>query len=193
MAMRTMDDLPDFKGIRKSELTLNLIDENNRNDVVEFFKLIPDTHTIVREFYNSYIPRFNGDNRRTKWGFWIQHDDQPAGLCLLGINSWKHRRGYTGTDILPHMRGRGISPATKPLLFFLGFHQLGLNRIETGCFVSNISSQRAIEKTEGFQFEGILRAYALNSEGIYEDERRYAILRQDWERFYDISDIEILS
>ena len=188
-----MPELPFFSGLAVSDIELHLIEDWNQEEVKGFFDGFPDAGTMHAEIEKSYLPRFDSEERRTKWGFWIRSGDEIAGLCLLGISSWDNLRGYTGTDILSHMRGRGIAPATKPLLFFLGFHQLGLNRIETGCFVSNISSKRAIEKTEGFQYEGTLREYALNSEGISEDERRYAILRRDWERLYDVSGIEVLS
>jgi hypothetical protein len=41
-------------------------------------------------------------------------------------------------------------------------------------------------------FEGTLRQYARNAQGEFEDERRYAILRQDWLRSYDRSTIEVV-
>jgi RimJ/RimL family protein N-acetyltransferase len=77
------------------------------------------------------------------------------------------------------MRGRGVAPASKPLLLRLGFGALGLNRIETGCFVSNLASRRSIEKTPGFRLEGTLRQYGRNARGEFEDELRYAILRRN--------------
>jgi RimJ/RimL family protein N-acetyltransferase len=69
---------------------------------------------------------------------------------------------------------------------------LGLHRIETGCNVSNLASRRSIEKTPGFQLEGILRGYALDENGAFEDEYRYAILRSDWEKLYDKNLVEVI-
>ena len=111
----------------------------------------------------------------------------------MGVSSFKHKRGYTGADTLPEMRGKSVAPGSKPHLFYLGFEILGLNRIETGCFVSNTASQRSIEKTLGFQFEGTLREYALNVQSEFEGERRYAILRKDWQKLYDKNLIEIVA
>jgi ribosomal-protein-serine acetyltransferase len=102
-------------------------------------------------------------------------------------------RGYTGADTPESMRGRGIAPRSKAHLLYVGFQMLGLNRIETGCFVSNTASQRSIEKTPGFVFEGILRAYGRNAQGVFEDERRYAILRSDWQRLYNPVDVTVTS
>ena len=89
-------------------------------------------------------------------------DGELAGLSLLGIDDWKQSRGYTGADTLAHMRGKGVAPRSKPHLFYLAFEILGLNRLETGCFVSNLASKKSIEKTAGFQFEGIKRESGLN-------------------------------
>jgi len=126
-------------------------------------------------------------------GFYATLDGVLAGMSLLGIDSWRNRRGYTGADTLTHMRGRGLAPGSKPHLFYLGFHMLGLNRIETGCFVSNLSSKRSIEKTPGFVHEGIFRKSSLNDDDVFEDEHRYGILRTDWEHLYDPTQIEVIS
>jgi ribosomal-protein-serine acetyltransferase len=85
-----------------------------------------------------------------------------------------------------------VAPASKPLLFRLGFGELGLNRIETGCFVSNQASKRSIEKTAGFRLEGTLREYGRNARGGFEDELRCAILRRDWLELYDPREVEVL-
>jgi len=80
---------------------------------------------------------------------------------------------------------------SAPLLY-LAFEILGLNRIETGCLVSNLASKRSIEKTAGFQLEGVLREYGLNYRGEFEDEYRYAILRRDWLKLYDKARVEVI-
>jgi RimJ/RimL family protein N-acetyltransferase len=90
------------------------------------------------------------------------------------------------------MRGRGITPRSKPHLFYLAFELLGLNRVATGCLVSNLSSKRSIEKTAGFQFEGISRESGVNEQGEFEDERIYAILKRDWLKLYDATQIQVI-
>jgi RimJ/RimL family protein N-acetyltransferase len=118
--------------------------------------------------------------------------NELAGLTLLGIDDWQSRKGYTGADLLSHMRGREIAPRSKPHLFYLAFEILKLNRVETGCFVSNLASKRSIEKTAGFQFEGIMRESRINDDGAFEDEYLYAILRKDWPALYDKSQVKVL-
>jgi RimJ/RimL family protein N-acetyltransferase len=119
--------------------------------------------------------------------------NELAGMTLLTVDSWEERAGSTGADVFRHMRGRGVTPRSKAHLFYLAFELLGLNRVATGCRVSNLSSKRSIEKTRGFQFEGIMRESGLNDAGEFEDEYLYAILRRDWLQLYDKSLVTVLT
>ena len=181
-----------FAALRRENITLHLINGNNFPNVRRMFTGYPDSAYILKEMDESYIPQYDPSGRRTLYGFYSTLDTELAGASLLGISDWDELRGYTGADTLLHMRGRGVAPGSKPHLFYVGFQLLGLNRIETGCFVSNLSSQRSIEKTPGFQFEGILRSFARNERGEFEDERRYAILREDWLRLYNPNEVEVI-
>lgn len=182
-------ELPAFSGLRHENLILYLIDSDR---IPECEKALSSFSFLLHEFHQSYQPRYDNIGRRTKWGFIAYENGCVVGMSLLGVSSWEHLRGYTGADTAPDKRGRGIAPRSKIHLFHLGFALLGLNRIETGCLVTNHSSRRSIEKTEGFQFEGRLRQFARNSEGEFEDEYRYAILREDWAKLYSGIHVEIL-
>jgi RimJ/RimL family protein N-acetyltransferase len=184
---------PEFTALRCGGITLRLITEANRDEIRRQFEALPDASWILREFDRSYLPAFDSEGRRRKWGFAATLDGELAGLSLLGISSWEDARGYTGADTLAPMRGRGVAPGSKPHLFYLGFALLGLNRIETGCFASNRASRRSLEKTPGLVFEGVLREYGRNEAGEFEDERRYAILRRDWEELYRDTKVEVLT
>jgi ribosomal-protein-serine acetyltransferase len=180
-----------FKALRSDSITLHLINEENLADVLCMFQGFPDSTDTLKALEQSYIPQYR-EGTRTKYGFYAVLDERLAGLSLLGISSWRDGRGYTGADTLLHMRGRGVAPRSKPHLFYLAFEMLGLNRVETGCFVSNLASKRSIEKTAGFEFEGVLRQYGLNEHGEFEDEYRYAILRRDWLKLYDKAKVEVI-
>ncbi len=181
----------EFTVIRSGALTLRLITSANLEEIRLLLKSMAGTEAMQAELGTSYLPRFDDADRRTKYGFVSSLGDTPAGMCLLGISSWTHLRGYTGADTLPNMRGKGVAPDTKPHLFYLAFEILGLNRVETGCLVSNKSSRRSIEKTAGFTYEGTLRQFGRNERGEFEDEYRWALLRSDWERLYDKSLFEV--
>ncbi|GAB2559760.1 GNAT family N-acetyltransferase [Spirosoma areae] len=180
-----------FNALQAGSITLHLINEDNLTGVYELFRGFPDSDEMIREIAESYLPDYeNGE--RTKYGFYAMLNNQLAGLSLLGIDSFKERKGYTGADTLLHMRGKGVAPGSKPHLFYLAFELLGLNRVETGCLISNSASKRSIEKTTGFQFEGVMRESGLNDRGEFEDEYLYAILRRDWLKHYDKSLVRVI-
>ena len=181
-----------LKALQFDSIELILINEENTPKVRRMFEGFPDSDYMLSEINESYLPEFDEAGRRTKYGFYSLLNGELAGLSLLGIDDWKQSRGYTGADTLAHMRRRGVAPRSKPHLFYLAFEILELNRLETGCFVSNLASKKSIEKTAGFQFEGIKRESGLNEQGQFEDELFYGILRRDWLELYDKTRIEVV-
>lgn len=181
-----------LSAMRHGAITLYRITEANFAKVLTMFDGFADSQYMRDELTASYQPTYDDEGRQTNYGFYATLDDVLAGAVLLGIDEWPDGPGFTGADMLVHMRGRGVTPGSKSMLFYLGFELLGLNRIATGCFVSNRSSRRSIEKTPGFLFEGRMRESGRNDEGKFEDEYLYAILRSDWLRLYDPSQIEVI-
>lgn len=180
-----------FKALYSDSITLHLIEEGNLAEVRAMFRGFSDSGEMLEELDESYLPKYEG-GKRMRCGFYSMLENDLAGLSLLDVNDWKTLTGSTGADTLLHMRGKGVAPRSKPHLFYLAFEILGLNRIETGCFVSNMASKRSIEKTIGFQYEGTTRQSGLNDSGEFEDEHRYAILRQDWLKHYDKNRVEVI-
>lgn len=185
--------IPPFTGLRDDTLTLHLITPDTLATVLDQVQQYEEAEYFIHEVSTHYVPRYDAQGRRNRWGFYAMLDHELVGFSLLGVSSWEDKRGYTGADTLPHHRGKRIAPASKPHLFYLAFHLLGLNRIETGCFVRNESSRRSIEKTPGFVFEGVLRQFAWDSvTGRFEDELRYSILREEWATLYQADAIEVI-
>lgn len=187
---------PGFRALRCEGITLHRITAENAESVREMLRAFEDAGEMIEELDRSYLPRVERRGRVRKIGFWATRDetgDHLAGLSLLGVDSYHRLEGYTGADVPWAMRGRGTTPATKPHLFHVGFALLGLNRLATGCFVSNAASRRSIEKTPGFVYEGTTRESGRNDDGVLEDELRYAILRRDWERLYTAVRVEVIA
>lgn len=180
-----------FKALQSDSITLYLINDDNLSTVYSLFQGFPDSEAMLAEIFKNYLPTFE-KGRRTNYGFYAMLGDELAGASLLGVDSWEERTGSTGADVLLHMRGRGVTPRSKPHLFYLAFELLELNRVATGCLVSNTASKRSIEKTAGFRFEGVARESGLNERGELEDQYLYAILRRDWLRLYDASRVKVL-
>ena len=182
-----------FSALEAPDIRLIRITEDNYADLQARLSGCVDSEAMVSSDYPRYHPQYATDGRQRRFGFLVETFGGAAGLVMLSIQNWIDARGHTSTDILPGMRGRGIAPKTKPLLFYLGFELLGLNRIETGCFVSNQASRRSIEKTPGFRLEGILREYGRNEQGAFEDEYRYAILRSEWRSLYGAIGVTVVA
>jgi ribosomal-protein-serine acetyltransferase len=173
-------------------ITLHLINEDNLAEVAALFQGFPDSKPMLEELFRNYLPTYD-KGRRTNFGFYSLLGSELAGMTVLTVDSWEESYGSTGADIFQHMRGKGVTPRSKPHLFYLAFELLGLNRVATGCRVSNVSSKRSLEKTRGLQLEGIMRESGVNDEGEFEDEYLYAILRRDWLQLYDKEQVHVLN
>jgi RimJ/RimL family protein N-acetyltransferase len=180
-----------FTALQTESITLHLINEDNLTEVFSLFQGFPDSKEMLDEMFRNYLPRYE-NGRRTNFGFYSLLDGELAGMTVLTVDSWDESYASTGADVFRHMRGRGATPGSKPHLFYLAFELLGLNRVATGHRVSNLSSQRSIAKTPGFQFEGVMRESGVNEQGEFEDELLYAILRRDWLALYDKSLVKVL-
>ena len=174
-----------FRALTSDHITLHLINEDNLAEVAELFQGYPDSREMLAALFRNYLPEYDRAGRRLTFGFYSYLGRELAGLALLTVDGWDEKAASTGADVFQHMRGRGVTPRSKPHLFYLAFELLGLNRVATGCCVSNLSSKRSIEKTRGFQLEGLLRESGINEQGALEDEYLYAILRRDWQQLYD--------
>ena len=181
-----------FTALQSDSITLHLINHDNLTDIFTLFQGFPDSKEMLDELFQNYLPKYE-DGQRTNFGFYSLLGNELAGMSLLTVDSWQERAGSTGADVFQHMRGRGVTPRSKPHLFYLAFELLGLNRVATGCRVSNLSSKRSIEKTAGFQFEGVMRESGQNEQGEFEDEYLYAILRREWLQLYDKSLVQVLA
>ena len=181
-----------IKALHSDSITLHLIEQDNLADVCVLFQGYPDSRDMLQELLRNYLPQYE-NGKRTNYGFYVLLGDELAGMTLLNVDSYPDEwNGSMGADMFTHMRGRGVAPRSKPHLLYLAFELLGLNRVATGCLVSNESSKRSIEKTAGFQFEGISRESGVNERGKSEDEYIYAILKRDWLKLYDASQIQVI-
>jgi hypothetical protein len=117
---------PVFSALRSGSITLSLFNESNADRVRAMFSGYSDSGYMLRELERSYLPQYSPDGRRRKYGFYATLNGELVGLQLLGVSNWDDARGYTGADVLTHQRGRGVTPNSKPHLFYLGFELLVL-------------------------------------------------------------------
>ena len=182
-----------FRAITIGQLSLHYISFASLSEVLAKFQALGEYGAFAEELLKNYVPHYDAKGVLDRYGFYITLEEELAGVTMLGINSWFDLRGYTASHINKQMRGRGIAPASKAHLFYLGFGVLGLNRIEISCLTSNISSQRSIGKTRGMSFEATFRQRGLNDRNELADEFHYAILKRDWLTLYDANEVTLIS
>jgi RimJ/RimL family protein N-acetyltransferase len=92
--------------------------------------------------------------------FWAVHDEHGRHIGGTGIHGidWIHRSGTTGIVLGERSAwGRGYGKEVMALRTSYAFDELGLNRLESECFVENVASARCLEAT-GYKRIGIARA-----------------------------------
>ncbi len=133
------------------DVTDTYINWMNDYDVVKYTESRFKLH--VKESLKNFVENCNSSCNYT---FAIIYKETSAhiGNIKLGNINWYHRCGDIGLIIgKPEFYGRGIATEAISLACEYGFRNLGLHRITSGAYASNIGSIRAFEKN-GFQQYG---------------------------------------
>lgn len=113
------------------------------------------------------------------WGIYGRSDNEFRGAGGYNDLDKEHKKAEIGLWLLKEYWGQGILKEVMPMLFDLGFNELGLNRIEGYVLNENTKCKRGLEKIN-FTFEGTLREWEYkNGEKI--DVDVYSILKKEWE------------
>lgn len=105
-----------------------------------------------------------------------------AGVALLETD-WECQVGTLGIVLRKPFWGRGYSAERATALLAVAFERLELEIVTVTCETGNENSKKAIEKyidTYGGQRDGILRHYAVDSDGEPLDYHNYSILKEQY-------------
>ncbi|GMV95896.1 MAG: hypothetical protein AMXMBFR83_02650 [Phycisphaerae bacterium] len=133
--------------------------------------------TATRE--RAYLEELGQDRTHYAFGIVVKANDAligSAGLRNIDPISRSATFGILIGDLASQGRGYGTE-ATRLMLKF-AFQELNLNRVELAVIGSNWRAIRVYQKC-GFVPEGCLRQ-AVFRDGQYEDEYRFAVLREEW-------------
>ncbi|MGT2755739.1 GNAT family N-acetyltransferase [Streptococcus ovuberis] len=144
----------------------------------------PPVATVEDEVYylEHVLPKRNADQ------------DLPAGygICLkgedkvIGSIDFNHRHAddvlEMGYLLHPDYWNQGIVTEAAQALIELGFTQLGLHKIEIGCYDYNVGSRRVAEKL-GFTLEATIRDRK-DAQGKRCADLRYGLLKSEWEKHH---------
>lgn len=111
-----------------------------------------------------------------------KENNDPIGITMFGNIGFQNKRLEIGwTWIAEEHQGTGVNAACKKLLLNYCFDVLDLRRVEFKIDISNLKSQRAIEKIGAIK-EGLLRNYNMQSYGESEGTFVYSILQEEWKK-----------
>lgn len=105
-----------------------------------------------------------------------------AGGALLEVD-WDQRAGTLGIWLRKPFWGRGYAGERASALLDVTFNRLDLEIAKITCEIDNEKSRKAIEKyveAYGGQYDGVLRHYAVDTDGNPIDYHNYSILREQY-------------
>jgi RimJ/RimL family protein N-acetyltransferase len=157
-------DAPVVCVLRSKEVTCNLLSDTQSEDEAASWVARARRSVNEKQAYPMAVT--------------LRADGRLIGVCGLFRVSWEHRHAeliyWLGTEFW----GKGYMTEAARRMIEFGFEELGLERIEVGCFARNKASARVIEKL-GFRYEGLAR-HKYMKDGEFQDELRFGMLRAEY-------------
>lgn len=134
------------------------------------------------ESCKHFIDAMNHSQTDYLFGIFLRHSDQHIGNIKLGFIDQRYQTAQLSLLIGEKSTwGHGYATEAIRTLSQFGFHDLGLEKIEAGCYEDNIGSLRAFIKT-GYTVEGFLRKNVVSQNerkgcfclGMLKNEFQYA-------------------
>lgn len=136
-------------------------------------------HEQTLEAVEQFVKDKEGSTSEHLFGIFLNDDDKHIGNIKLGPINEYHSFAPISLFIGDKTSwGNGYATEAIRLIVNYGFGQLGLEKLEAGCYESNIGSRRAFEKC-GFLVEGVLRGQRTVPDGR-ESDIVLGILRSEW-------------
>jgi [ribosomal protein S5]-alanine N-acetyltransferase len=147
--------------------------------VTRFFSWGPYTSVEQPEAYIDSLAAKRASGELLE--FVVEHESHgPIGVTGLSELSVRNRHATVGTWFGRAYWGSGSNLESKALVAWLGFEQLGLDRLTAWANTRNGRSQRALERV-GFRREGVLAGWHRHGDTLH-DVVVFGMLRPAWER-----------
>lgn len=127
----------------------------------------------------AFIQQCNDGNAEHLFGIFSRDSDVHIGNTKLGFINTQYMRGQLSLFIGDkNYWNKGLASEVVRAMTHFGFTQLGLNRIEAGCYEGNLASLRIFLKA-GYSVEGFLRNHVI-SNGVSCGCFWLGILKNEW-------------
>ena len=155
-----------------SDLIIGMFNDPEVEDLV-----VGWSFPVSRFAQEKWLDAHYGDQKNLR--FVIETADGAVGIATLVNIDWKNRRATHGIKIANKAyRSRGIGTDTVMAIMRYAFDELGLHRLETTQFDTNIPSTRLYKKC-GWVEEGVKREYIFKK-GQFRDLTCIGILASEY-------------
>lgn len=128
----------------------------------------------------NFVHSSNANPEVVLLGIFRRHDDFHIGNVKLGPINKNHSCADISYFIGERsVWGQGYATETIRLVLKFAFEQLGLHRVQAGCYAANVASARALLKS-GFKAEGVWRKQLKDADGIWQDHLWFGALAEEW-------------
>lgn len=167
-----------MKPLQRTDATQVYADWLNDPEVNQYLETRHQVQTIAS--CQAFIEQCNDDTSTHLFGIFSKATGAHIGNAKLGFIHPVYLRGQLSLFIGDKAYwNKGLASEVVKSLTGFGFAELGLNRIEAGCYEENLSSLRIFLKA-GYTVEGFMRNHVISKGvssgcfwlGILKNERR---------------------
>lgn len=187
--MKIENYLKDMPAFETERLLLRKVTGQDLDDVFEFSSDPEVAHRMTWEkndskeetLSNFLQPTLEGyqDGQSGVWAIVYKDSKKVIGTCSLVGWSNEHQKAEIGYVLNRKFWGAGIATEASQEVLNYGFDVLQLNRIEGGCDLDNIGSEKVMLKA-GMTFEGVLRKNE-RIKGEFRDTKIFSILKSEFD------------
>lgn len=144
-----------IRELSETDVSPEYVDWLNDSDINKFMEI---RHFIsTKDNCRDFVKSMKDDPSSFLFGIFLVSDDSHVGNIKIGFINWLYKSGQVSFFIgNKALWGHGYASEAITLMNRLGFCELGLERLEAGCYESNLASLRALMKC-GYSVEGFFR------------------------------------
>lgn len=166
-----------LRPLQVSDATQVYADWLNDPAVNQFLETRHEVQTV--ESCRAFIQQCNAGDADHLFGIFSKDTGEHIGNTKLGFIHPQYLRGQLSLFIgAKAYWNKGLASEVVKAMTHFGFVQLGLNRIEAGCYEGNLASLRIFLKA-GYTVEGFLRNHVI-SNGASGGCFWLGILKNEW-------------
>ncbi len=151
------------------DVTPSYVQWMNDPEVNQYLESRFVTHSAAS--IRDFVKAMRNSSQDLFCGVFLNDSERHIGNIKLGPVVSEHKRATIGLLIGDKsVWGQGFATEAISLITDYGFRELGLEKIDAGCYQRNIGSKQAFVKA-GYQVEGLLRSHAcfgVEREGCYQ-------------------------